>query len=202
MPLDDITSRILQRARDEADAILAEAKAAAERRRKETEEALERERQAAETAAAAAAEAAEARVVAAAETLAKREKLVAMQRLLDEVLDETLATVVEGGPGKYLGFLRQLLLKAPMQGEAELLVSEKDAGLLKEHLDSLQRALDEAGRGLRLRLSEEHPAIRGGLILRQGKIEYNASLEAIRRTREEELRSEAARRLFGEDDAA
>ncbi len=198
MALEDITSRILGKAGAEAEAILAQARERASRRKEETSQRIAHEVALATRAAQEEAKAHYERLVASAHLEARKRELEAKRALIDEAVDAALASIPTQGEERYLAFLQKLLLEAPLTGVVEVLVAPKDRALLERRLGSLQQALRDAGRDLTLRLADDARDIDGGLILRQGRIEYNASLAAMKRFRQQVLREGATRALFGD----
>jgi V/A-type H+-transporting ATPase subunit E len=199
MPLADITARILERARGEADEILAEARNESEAKLREVGERLERDQTRDAERVAAEARAVEERAVAGAQLEAKKETLAARQDLIDAVLGEAMRSLSSADESVYVDFLRSRILAAPMRGDVEIVVDDSDRARIEKHLPALQEAIDAAGRDLKLRLGPPGRAVHGGFVLRQGRVEFNASLDAIRRSQEEELRAAAAAMLFPKD---
>lgn len=197
MALEDITARILDKAHQEANRLLQQAE---ERVRAEKEtsasklahEVVEAEQKAAEEA-----KAAHGRIVAAAHLEARKQELVAKRNLITEAVDAALKRIAGADEDTYVTFLTKLLMESPLRGKAELIVSERDLRMMHRRLPEIQRTLERAGLDLSLRLSTEPRAIEGGFVLRQERIEFNASLAAIKRFREQELRSTASAVLFG-----
>lgn len=199
MPLADITSRIIERARAAAAEILSEAQRESEQALREVTERLDRDDARNAQRAAAEAQAVEQRAVAAAHLEAKKESLAARQELIDAVLAEAMRGLSSTDEATWAGFMRMRLLAAPMRGDVEILVADGDRDRLERHLPALQKALEDAGRDLRLRLGPPGARLSGGFVLRRGRVEFNASFEAVRKSSEEELRAAASEMLFPED---
>lgn len=199
MPLADITSRILERARAAAAEILSEARRETEAALREVSERLERDNARYAERVAAEARAVEQRAVATARLDAKKETLAARQEMIDAVLVEAMRNLSTADETVYVGFLRARLLAAPMRGDVEIAVDDDDRARVEKHLPALQEALRSAGRDLTLHLAAPGTSMSGGFVLRQGRIEFNASLNAIRRSQEEEMRAMASSLLFPEE---
>lgn len=89
---------------------------------------------------------------------------------------------------QYFALLKRLAQEVLCDGEGgELLLNEHDAAL---HGKKLCADFDK------VTLSNEHPNIKGGLIIRRGKIEYNCTLEAISREAFEQAAPEVSGILF------
>ncbi|MCU0612104.1 MAG: V-type ATP synthase subunit E [Candidatus Eisenbacteria bacterium] len=198
MALEDITTRIVVKARQEADTLLRAATERAEHLKAEASRRLARETDQARQKAEEESRGHHARIVATAQLEARKHELVVKRDLITQAVDRALAGIPSAGEERYAHFLRRVLLTAPIRGEADLIVAPRDHAFLRRMLPEFQRELDNAGRGLTLRLSPETREIEGGFVLRQGKIEYNASLAAIKRFREQDLRSAATAALFGD----
>ncbi|MBN1425857.1 hypothetical protein JXA88_15010 [Candidatus Fermentibacteria bacterium] len=199
MALEDITRRIVSAAQQEADALLSQAQQRADDLKREAAERLAHEIVSAEQRAVEEAAARHARLTATAQLEGRKQELAARRALVSSAVDQALARLAKADEETYAAFLLGILLQAPFEGEADILVSAKDRDLLQRRLSHFQRELDRAGRGLTLRPSPETREIDGGFVLRQGRIEYNASLAAIKRFREHDLRAAANEALFGED---
>lgn len=198
MPLDDITTRILAAAQQEADSLLSAAQQRADDLKREAAARLAREAAAAEQRANEESTARHARMVASAQLEGRKQELAAKRALVSSAVDQALARIAASDEETYAAFLTKIMLQAPIQGEAEIVVAPKDHDLVRRMLPRFQGELDKAGRGLTLRLAPPHAGIAGGFVLRQGRIEYNASLAAIRRFRDAELHAVAADVLLGE----
>lgn len=199
MGLEEIVSGILQKAQREAQALVEEAERAAAARREEVGRALDQQMRQTEQRARDEARALEARLAASAHLEARKQELAAKRSLVDQAVDLAFQRILQLDEERYVAFLVKLLSRAPMRGQVELVVSQRDRRLLEPRLDAIQAQLKRAGADLVLTLSGTPGVMDGGFILRQGKVEYNASLGAIRRAMEEELRRVAAASLFGQD---
>ncbi len=202
MALEDITSRILERAREQADKTLAKARKEADELKRETSTRVERASTSAYGKATEEAKAAAARIVASAESEANKAILSAKQDSITAAIDRAVEELRQRDEAGYLDLLAGLLAEIPFDTEAEMIVSQADRRFLETNLESLQKRLSGSGKKLRLSLSDETRDIGGGILLKMGKIEFNASLPAVRRAKEEELRAVAARILFPGADAA
>lgn len=198
MAVEDITTRIVAAAQQEADALLSKAQQRVDGLKREAAERVANEIAMAEQRATDEAAARYARLVASAQLEARKQELAAKRDTISHALDQALSRVASSGEETYAAFLLKVLLETPIRGEAEILVSAKDNELLRRNLPRFQRELDRAGRGLTLRPSSDTRDIDGGFILRQGRVEFNASLAAIKRFREHDLRAAALEALFGD----
>ena len=84
-------------------------------------------------------------------------------------------------------------------GGVDVAKAVKESGI-EERIDQafLDGVSAKLGKGNGLKLSAERRRIRGGFILRSGRIETNCALETIVRDARERLETEVAAELFGE----
>ena len=224
--IEKITQRIDQDAQSEIDKILGDARAqAAEilaryeaQAQKESEDIVARgEKNAAER---------QDRLASVAQMEAKKLTLATKQEMLDKAFDLALDRLVSLPDEEYVALLADLAARAATTGREQLIFSQKDRArigkqvvaaanekLAKAVAPELPDALAEskagaildkvvsgasallAGTGM-LTLSEETRPIRGGVILVDGRVETNCSLETLVRLQREELASQVAQVLF------
>jgi V/A-type H+/Na+-transporting ATPase subunit E len=176
--------RILAEGREEAEAVLAEARAKADARRGELQ--ARAEQHAAEE---------RNRITTLARLSVRRELLDAKQALIDRVFSEAAKRVEEMPRDEYRTFISALLKENVESGDEEVLIGEGEKHIDQPFLDSVALGIKN-GRGLIL--SDERRQIRGGFILRKGRIETNCALETILRDARERLETEIASILFGQ----
>lgn len=119
---------------------------------------------------------------------ARKMKLAAKQDVIDESYQAALDRILNLSPAEYVNFIMAQLDEYKDEG-GEVLVSRADR-------DKHGADLINAFAGTALRLSEETANIKGGCILRRGKISYNASVERLLDNAKKELTSEIAGILF------
>ena len=120
--------------------------------------------------------------------------LGAKRELMDRALDGSLDVLASIDEKQYGSFMEKLLDKAAVTGEEELLVGPEEKVLNAAWLDKYN-----AARGKKITMSSEHPAIRGGFILRRGKISENCSFETLVRWLRDDLESDLTARLFADE---
>jgi len=201
MAIDDITTRILAEAKDAAEKILAEARTDVDAVKKDAARRMEESKHTAEHKANQEANSLEERIIAGAELESKKSILAARQSAITSAIDRAVESLRSMSETDYINFISTVLSDAPIESEAEIIVSKRDREILEKNLPILQRQLESSGKKIRLNLANETREIGGGVLLRTGKIEYNASLPAIRRGLEEELRSVAVSILFPRDES-
>jgi V/A-type H+-transporting ATPase subunit E len=196
MAVEEIIARIRSDAEEEAQRILAEGRNEAAEVSAEAGTRIEAQRK--ELHARAEQRAAEERnrITTLARLSARRELLDAKQALIDRVFSEAAVRIEALPAAEYRAFVTRLLKEHVESGEEEVLVGESEKRIDQAFLDSVSA---ELGRGKRLRLSDERRRIRGGFILRSGRVETNCALETILRDARETLEIEIATVLFGNE---
>lgn len=97
---------------------------------------------------------------------------------------------------EYLEFLASLAVRASSTGEEEIVLAEKDKALGQKVLSRANARLSGAGKAAKLTLSARTGDHAGGLILRQGNISVNCTVEALMAQAREEMAAEVASELF------
>lgn len=123
----------------------------------------------------------------------RRVALTARQELLGEAVDEALKRLKQADPAKKAEIYRTLLPKNPARGTI--------ATAAKGERGILQKAVRGAGLSENVRVAEEEGSFEGGFILRNGPVTDNLTFDALFAVKEDELRTEAARILFRQDEA-
>lgn len=133
------------------------------------------------------------RITTLARLAARRELLNEKQGFIDRVFTEAGDRVAAMDQDEYRKFIAGFLKSTVESGDEEVLIGETETRIDQAFLDSVSR---EAGWG-GLKLLSERRAIRGGFVLRSGKVETNCALETILRDAREKLETEVAAILFG-----
>lgn len=176
----ELTKRIADDAKREADALLEQARQAAHARIAAGRRAAEEERERLTQDARQAAEADRQKAISAAHAKARQEILAQKQRLVARVL-ETAGQRLRALPdAEYAVLLRRMIEKTGLE-DCEICVSPKDRQRLCK----------------KLQLSAETVPISGGFIAKGSGVEYNCSFEALFAARAEALEAIAADLLFG-----
>ena len=172
---------LLAQADAEANSIRAEF---AERARAESEQAQKRGK-------AAAAEREE-RLHGVAQLELRKQELQVKQELIEEAFENAEKQLAELSGAEAVEFLAALAAKNAVRGDEEIILCRRDR-------DAYGAQVVEAANRLcsgHLTLSAESREFRGGVILRSGDTELNATLEAIIRMAREELSGQVAELLF------
>lgn len=119
-----------------------------------------------------------------------RGKQTWVQRAYERAEEKLCALPTEA----YRTMLETLLMRAAPDGRGEVLVSKRDQTLGKE----IVRAVNEKIGG-QLVLSKEMRSLKGGLLLRKGRVEVDCSVEMLVALQKEETMGTVAKLLFGEE---
>ena len=188
MGVENITARILQEARDEALKTEQEAKAS---------EAAILENASRDASAIEADLAARAREDAGilkerrrsvAELEARKMRLAMKQETIEETFEEALKAMENMDRKDYTAYIKKQLDSYRTEG-GEILLNARDRS---EIGDEIRAAVS----GSALSLSEETTDIRGGFILKQGRVYINASLEKLLETEKKQITAQVAGILF------
>ena len=195
--IDRITDRIEADAREQAKAIIAEAEAKCAEIRKENEKkAQERELQLIRNGTKDCESGLERRK-SAAEMDAKKSVLALKQDCVAEAFDMAKRRLADMPEDSYVGFLASLAASAAADGSGEIVLSARDRERCgKAVLERANAALAAKGLTPALTLAADSREISGGLILRQGGVEVNCSIEALVEALKGPMTADVARTLF------
>ncbi len=195
--IDRITDRIEADAREQAKAIIAEAEAKCAEIRKENEKKaqeryLELIRNGTKDC-----ESGLERRKSAAEMDAKKSVLALKQDCVAEAFDMAKRRLADMPEDSYVGFLASLAASAAADGSGEIVLSARDRERCgKAVLERANAALAAKGLTPALTLAADSREISGGLILRQGGVEVNCSIEALVEALKGPMTADVARTLF------
>lgn len=199
MPLEKLIERIMNDARERADAITEEAQRKREKVLGEADARAEELYQQEVSAARRSAEDERKRRVTIAALDARKSILEEKQALVQEVFDRAIQAVASMPREQYVDFVVRFLVSAASDEGGEVILSPADRERLGEEVVS--RANEElvgAGKTGGLVLSTEMRDIKGGFILKTEGLETNNSLDAIVGSRRDELEARVVEALFPE----
>lgn len=194
--LTELTSRIMEAAREEAAAIAAQSREEAQRLaadfRKETTEKVnaireEYRRRGEEEAR---------RLIREAELEAKLRLLQTKQELVHAAFEQALDALTAMPAAEKAALYQELLWAAVESGEETIAVSAAERELWQKIIAQVNQELVKNGRSGNLQLRPEPAAIRGGFLLLSSNYEVNASLESIVADLEDRFFPEVAGILF------
>jgi len=197
MAIDRITSKIKADADAEAKQIELEADRSIEVLNIETAKRVTRIEQEAGDDAAGAARDQKIRMISRARAEMRTKLLEEKQKLINQVFQQALESVVALDDDQYAALMKKLLLEAVETGDEEVIIAEPDGK--RKWTEILAGANDElARRGLKghLVLSDERRSMAGGFVLRKGKKEINCNVSYLLKSLREDLESEVVEVLF------
>lgn len=132
-----------------------------------------------------------------AEMEAKKAVLAMKQTMVSQVFELAVKKVCSLPESEYVSFCAHQAAKAADSGFEELVFNERDkAGVGKKVAREANALLAERGLPGKLTVSEETRDIRGGLLVKQGDIEANCSVESLAAAYRSEMASQVAGTLF------
>ncbi|MGI6029492.1 MAG: V-type ATP synthase subunit E [Candidatus Heteroscillospira sp.] len=191
--IEKITARILADAQTEADAVKAEAEARCAQIRGEYDKKAQEEYWRLVRSGVADCEARVQRLGRTAEMEAKKNLLALKQELVSAAFDQAVEQVRAMPQEQYVEFLARLAAKASDSKGEELVMAPRDAGLGEAVAESANELLG----GGKLRYDGATREMLGGVVLRDGDIEINCSIETLVAQYRYELASQVAEVLFG-----
>lgn len=125
---------------------------------------------------------------------AKKLGLRAKKEILDSVFTRASEKILKLDKGGYLKIIEGMLAEA--QDGDTVIIPEKDKKIItKAFIEGYAKK-----RGIKLTLSDSYADIKGGIILSSGSVDKNLSLEVEMGALREELESEVAQKLFGDNE--
>ena len=188
--IERITARIEADGRAEAEAILEKGRAEAAAVEEEYRRRADSERAAWKEQAEKKAREREERLVSAAAMESRKTLLAARQEMVEKAFAQALDRLCSLPREEYVEVLAALLERCATGGE-EVIFSRADRERVGE--ETLKKAA-----GKQLRLAEETRPLRGGFVLRKGKVEVNCAFETLVRLQKGQCAAQAAKLLFPE----
>ena len=127
---------------------------------------------------------------------ARKSILTTKQTIVAETFRRAEEKLLALSGEEYLDFLASLAARASSTGGEEIILAEKDKALGQEVLTRANGLLSGAGKPAKLTLSVRTGDHAAGLILRQGNISVNCTVEALMGQVREEMAAEVAGLLF------
>ena len=140
----------------------------------------------------------EERMASVAQLDCRKAGLEAKQALLDRAFDRAQEKLCSLKDGEYTDLLAKLIAQAAATGREEVLFSAADRkrvgeAAVKKANELLAQRKAPAG----LALAQDTRPVKGGFILREGKVEVNCAFETLVRLQRTEMAGEVAKVLFG-----
>lgn len=130
---------------------------------------------------------------------AKKIMLAMKQQEVDNILEEATKKICALPEEEYITFLAKLAGEAAFTGVEEVIFNNNDkSSVSKAVVKSANDILKKRGIMPKLTVSDETRDILGGVIVKQGDIEINCSVETLVSLSREDLASQIAEILFAE----
>lgn len=117
--------------------------------------------------------------------------LGAKRRLIQDVFDSALTKMCSLGRDEYLVFCERLLIEASESGDEVIEISADEKHIDKDWLDKFNEK-----HGTKITLADKRLNISGGFLLSKNRVCINCSLEMLVQTAQEKLETEVVKRLF------
>jgi len=198
MEAQQVIDKIMADARAEAEKIkkqAAEAQAAEQAKFDEELAEFERETQAM---AQKAAEDERAHLLAGARMQAAREYLAEKAGILDEVFAQVGKKVDELPEADYRELMAKLMVEAVETGDEQVVAGTNESRVDDKLVADVNQRLEGQGKG-NLTLAEDRHGLRGGFVLRRGRIRTNVSVDVLVTQARNDLVMELARDLFSQE---
>ena len=198
MEAQQVIDKIMADARAEAEKIkkqAAEAQAAEQAKFDEELAEFERETQAM---AQKAAEDERSHLLAGARMQAAREYLAEKAGILDEVFAQVGKKVDELPEADYRELMAKLMVEAVETGDEQVVAGTNESRVDDKLVADVNQRLEGQGKG-NLTLAEDRHGLRGGFVLRRGRIRTNVSVDVLVTQARNDLVMELARDLFSQE---
>lgn len=127
----------------------------------------------------------------------RNEKLVAKQQVIDKVFNEAIKELSNMSSEDYLKYIKNNLKSVKLQGHEEIIVSENDKDKISEEfINELNSTIAKDVEKANILLSKSTRPISGGFILSRSGIEFNYSYDALVNSLRYEIENEVATMLF------
>lgn len=196
MNAEQVINKILTEARQQAEAIVQEATEKRDEKMRQLEDELSAYREETDRLAAEAAEDRRSRMLAAARMENARAMLKAKTELLDEVFARAEDRIAKMPDESYKALITKLMSQAVETGDEEVIVGKDEKRITGDFIKQVNRQLGTGFKG-NLRLSDRRAEIKGGFILKRGRVQVNAAVEVLVERLREAMEMELASRLFG-----
>lgn len=196
--IDKITARIEADAAAEAAAATQEAAGECDRIRAEAEQAAQEHYWARMKQGVKAVEDRSARLAGTAGMEAKKTILAFKQETVASVFDAARQQLLSMPKAEYIRFLTDKAVAACTTGRETLVFNAADKKAVAEKVAAaVNKAMEAAGKPAEVTVAEETGAFCGGLIVRQGSVSCNCTIDALMAQARESMAAEVAAALFG-----
>lgn len=139
-----------------------------------------------------------ARLAGAAGMEAKKTILAFKQETVSAVFDAAQQQLLSMPKAEYIRFLTDKAVAACTTGRETLVFNAADKKAVAEKVvAAVNKAMEAAGKPTEVTVAEETGAFAGGLIVRQGSVSCNGTIDALMAQARESMAAEVAAALFG-----
>ena len=128
---------------------------------------------------------------------AKKDILSAKQEMVSKAFDRAEEMIVELPAKEYEAFLTKLVVESANTGKEEVVFNERDKKHAKKVVDAANKQLSANGMEGGLTVADRTADIAGGVLLSEGGIEVNCTLELLMDVCRNEMSSQVAEAMFG-----
>jgi len=128
---------------------------------------------------------------------AKKTILFEKQKIIEDVFDKALESILKLDDKEYYNFIKTLILDNIEIGDETIFSGSSDQRKISESfIEDINKELKSKGEKGELKLSASHLPIKGGVVIGSGKIRKNISLELLLKNVREELEMQISKNLF------
>jgi len=196
MGAEEVVEKILTDAKAQAEQIKTQADQKQASEQAKLDEQLKKYKKQTETLAKKSAEDAKAHLLAAARMDIAKQLLAEKRRILDEVFNQAQTQLQNLSDEDYRQLMTKLMLEAVESGNEEVIVDVNETRIDRVLINQINKQLGSEKKG-NLKLSEHKENIGAGFILRDGKINNNASVGILLAQLRKQLEIELTKELFG-----
>lgn len=137
------------------------------------------------------------RIISNAQLTVRNEKLVAMQKMIDNVFVDALKKLLVITDEEYLELIKRYLLSMQIAGDEGIIIPGKYTNIVDgEYLSQINTALKSSGKIGEIKLSSDVRDIKSGFIILKNGIEVNNTFESLVNSLRDELESDIVKELF------
>jgi len=139
------------------------------------------------------------RLIAAAQLEMRKDLLKLKRQMLDKAFIEAENSIRRLPVSEYGEAIKSMLLALKVQGETEVIFCKEDKDNFGNgFVDEINAVFKAIGKNMRIKLSAETHAFKGGFILKAKGLEINNTIEALVKLARDEAEPLAARVLFAD----
>ena len=128
---------------------------------------------------------------------AKKTILFEKQKIIEDVFDKALESILKLSDKEYHSFIKKLILDNIEIGNETIFIGSSDQRKISESfIEDINKELKSKGEKGELKLSASHLPIKGGVVIGSGKIRKNISLELLLKNVREESEMQISKNLF------